>query len=77
MKVKANKNSRELGIGIRELGRIAQPGEVFEIEESRVDIIVNGKNYYNLPLAEPYVEKPKAKEEVKEEVKEEIKEEAE
>ena len=61
MKVKANENFEMYLINIKELGRPAVKGEIFEIDDSRVDALVNGNNYYNLPLADIYVEKPEEK----------------
>lgn len=73
-KVKANGLSLERGIHITELGRIANPGEEFEITEDRIDALVNSKNGFNVPFAELIEEvKTEPKKETKEEepVKEE------
>lgn len=45
IKVKATENSKLLGLKVRELGRIAEEGEIFEVTEERFDIL-NGNNDY-------------------------------
>ena len=45
IKVKATNESKLLGLKVRELGRIAEEGEIFEVTEERFDIL-NGNNEY-------------------------------
>ena len=78
MKVKANSNSKEKGVFIKELGRVAQPGEIFEISDNRVDALVNGKNFFKMAFVEiakdkepiEEMEKPSKEINLKEEPKE-------
>lgn len=76
--VKANNVSFDRGIHLSELGRPANPGEVFTITEDRLDNLVKGKNKFNVIFAEligelmepqPEVEKEKVDEEPIEEKK--------
>jgi hypothetical protein len=46
VKVRATNVSRLRGIRIKELGRLANPGEIFEVSENRVDVLL-GKNAFN------------------------------
>lgn len=57
MKVKANANSELNKIPIKELGRVVKEGEIFEILDSRVDALVNGKNFFKMAFAEIVKEK--------------------
>ena len=53
--VRATKVSSELGIGIKELNRVASPGEEFDVSDSRY-VTLSGKNMYHkvfVVLAEP------------------------
>ena len=52
MKVKANSNSEFNNIPIKELGRVAKAGEIFEIPDNRVESLVNGKNFFKMPFVE-------------------------
>ena len=75
MKVKANANSEKINVPIRELGRVAKEGEVFEIPEERVNALVNGKNLFKVPFVEIVKEQePKAEMEKPKNIKEEPKE---
>lgn len=67
--IKANEVSFERGIHLAELGRPANPGEIFETTEDRIDNLVNGNNKYGVPFAEIIGEEVTEKE-VKEEVEE-------
>ena len=72
MKVQATDVSKRYKLKIKELGRIANPGEVFEVTRERY-IILNGANQYKSIFVTKYVEPEPAKEEVKvEEVKPEV-----
>ena len=72
MKVQATDVSKRYKLKIKELGRIANPGEVFEVTRERY-IILNGANQYKSIFVTKYVEPEPAKEEAKvEEVKPEV-----
>ena len=72
MKVQATDVSKRYKLKIKELGRIANPGEVFEVTRERY-IILNGANQYKSVFVTKYVEPEPAKEEAKvEEVKPEV-----
>ena len=64
MKVQATDVSKRYKLKIKELGRIANPGEVFEVTRERY-IILNGANQYKSIFVTKYVEPEPAKEEAK------------
>ena len=70
MKVQATDVSKRYKIKIKELGRIANPGEVFEVTRERF-VVLNGANQYKSIFVTRYTEPEPAKEEV-EEVKPEV-----
>ena len=73
MKVQATDVSKRFKLKIKELGRIANPGEVFEVTRDRF-VVLNGANQFKSIFVTRYVEPEPAKEEmVKEEAIEEIK----
>lgn len=51
VKVRATNVSRLRGIRIKELDRLANPGEIFEVSENRVDVLL-GKNAFNAKFIE-------------------------
>lgn len=64
MKVVATAASSKLGVKVKELGRIARPGEEFEVSPSRYKIL-NGGNRYRSVFAVPAPNRPKQVKEVK------------
>ena len=64
MKVQATDVSKRYKLKIKELGRIANPGEVFEVTRERY-IILNGANQYKSIFVTKYVEPEPVKEEAK------------
>ena len=72
MKVQATDVSKRYKLKIKELGRIANPGEVFEVTRDRF-IVLNGANQFKSVFVTRYVEPEPVKEEAKvEEVKQEV-----
>lgn len=72
MKVQATDVSKRFKLKIKELGRIANPGEVFEVTRDRF-VVLNGANQFKSIFVTRYVEPEPAKEETKvEEVKPEV-----
>ena len=64
MKVQATDVSKRYKLKIKELGRIANPGEVFEVTRDRF-VVLNGANQYKSVFVTRYVEPEPAKEEAK------------
>ena len=64
MKVVATAASSKLGVKVKELGRIARPGEEFEVSQARFKIL-NGGNRYRSIFAVPVPNVPKQTKEVK------------
>ena len=72
MKVQATDVSKRFKLKIKELGRIANPGEVFEVARDRF-VVLNGANQFKSVFVTRYVEPEPVKEEAKiEEVKQEV-----
>ena len=71
MKVQATDVSKRFKLKIKELGRIANPGEVFEVTRDRF-VVLNGANQFKSIFVTRYVEPEPVKEET-EPVKEEAK----
>ena len=72
MKVQATDVSKRYKLKIKELGRIANPGEVFEVTRDRF-VVLNGANQFKSVFVTRYVEPEPVKEEAKvEEVKQEV-----
>lgn len=72
MKVQATDVSKRFKLKIKELGRIANPGEVFEVTRDRF-VVLNGANQFKSIFVTRYVEPEPAKEEAKvEEIKPEV-----
>ena len=72
MKVQATDVSKRYKLKIKELGRIANPGEVFEVTRDRF-VVLNGANQFKSVFVTRYVEPEQVKEEAKvEEVKQEV-----
>ena len=71
MKVQATDVSKRFKLKIKELGRIANPGEVFEVTRERF-VVLNGANQFKSIFVTRYIEPEPAKEET-EPVKEEAK----
>lgn len=77
MKVQATDVSKRFKLKIKELGRIANPGEVFEVTRDRF-VVLNGANQFKSIFVTRYVEPEPVKEETKveetkvEEVKPEV-----
>ena len=71
MKVQATDVSKRYKLKIKELGRIANPGEVFEVTRDRF-VVLNGANQFKSIFVTRYVEPEPAKEEAKVEVKPEV-----
>ena len=68
MKVQATDVSKRYKLKIKELGRIANPGEVFEVTRDRF-VVLNGANQFKSVFVVRYTEPEKEQEkEVKEEV---------
>ena len=68
MKVQATDVSKRYKLKIKELGRIANPGEVFEVTRDRF-VVLNGANQFKSVFVVRYTEPEKEPEkEVKEEV---------
>ena len=70
MKVQATDVSKRYKLKIKELGRIANPGEVFEVTRERF-VVLNGANQYKSIFVTRYTEPEPTKEEA-EEVKPEV-----
>ena len=66
MKVQATDVSKRYKLKIKELGRIANPGEVFEVTRDRF-VVLNGANQFKSVFVVRYTEPEK---EVEKEVKE-------
>ena len=64
MKVQATDVSKRFKLKIKELGRIANPGEVFEVTRDRF-VVLNGANQFKSIFVTRYVEPEPAKEETK------------
>ena len=72
MKVQATDVSKRFKLKIKELGRIANPGELFEVTSDRI-VLLNGANQFKSIFVTRYVEPEPAKEETKvEEIKPEV-----
>lgn len=72
MKVQATDVSKRYKLKIKELGRIANPGEVFEVTRDRF-VVLNGANQFKSVFVTRYVEPEPVKEEAKvEEVKQDV-----
>ena len=72
MKVQATDVSKRYKLKIKELGRIANPGEVFEVTRDRF-VVLNGANQFKSVFVTRYVEPELVKEEAKvEEVRQEV-----
>ena len=72
MKVQATDVSKRYKLKIKELGRIANPGEVFEVTRDRF-VVLNGANQFKSVFVTRYVGPEPVKEEAKiEEVKQEV-----
>ena len=72
MKVQATDVSKRYKLKIKERGRIANPGEVFEVTRDRF-VVLNGANQFKSVFVTRYVEPEPVKEEAKvEEVKQEV-----
>ena len=67
MKVQATDVSKRYKLKIKELGRIANPGEVFEVTRDRF-VVLNGANQFKSVFVTRYVEPEPVKEEAKVEV---------
>lgn len=68
VKVVATDISKRYKLKIRELGRIANPGEIFEVTRERY-LILTGANQYKAVFVKKYVE-PEEPKEVIEEIEE-------
>ena len=74
MKVQATDVSKRFKLKIKELGRVANPGEVFEVTRDRF-VVLNGANQFKSIFVTRYIEPEPAKEEAKvEEIKSEVQE---
>ena len=82
MLVRATEASAKLRVKIKDLGRIATPGEEFEVSESRYEVLA-GKNKYKAVFVVPvvvekeevaFVEEPEVVEQVVEEQPEVVEE---
>ena len=72
MKVQATDVSKRYKLKIKEIGRIANPGEVFEVTRDRF-VVLNGANQFKSVFVTRYVEPEPVKEEAKvEEVKQDV-----
>ena len=72
MKVQATDVSKRYKLKIKELGRIANPGEVFEVTRDRF-VVLNGANQFKSVFVTRYIEPETDKQEAKaEEVKTEV-----
>lgn len=60
MKVRATEASQKLSVKIRDLNRIAQPGEVFEVSEARFDVL-HGHNKFGVVFVEKLDAEPAPK----------------
>ena len=58
MKVQATDVSKRYKLKIKELGRIANPGEVFEVTRDRF-VVLNGANQFKSVFAVRYIEPEK------------------
>ena len=73
MKVQATDVSKRYKLKIKELGRIANPGEVFEVTRDRF-VVLNGANQFKSVFVVRYTEPEKKVEEENKEVLPESKE---
>ena len=60
MKVRATEASQKLSVKIRDLNRIAQPGEIFEVSEARFDVL-HGHNKFGVVFVEKLDAEPTPK----------------